>query len=422
MAKYTLIKCGKLFDGLKEELQENKQILIEGNTIKEVGENLAFPEGTEIIDLSHLTVTPGMIDAHVHSDLMTTGAKTGTINNASFESDSYHTLAHLHTAQRELKRGFTSIRCMSLNNHDYGVVDAKKAIEAGYFPGARMVVACHMLGSIGGHADYSTMFGMRGNPALSASYVNPTCVGAGPDFFRAAVQNECKFGSDYIKIMLSGGFFTPNDAPEDQQLNDDELRAIIDTAHGCHRTVTAHVYAPYLLNKLLDFGLDGCEHAALIDEPTARRFEQSSAYVVPTFVPYNEIIWMDEAKLKLKGPAMERKLRQYQKQLTESREIIVNSNMKLGYGTDIVSVYECYDSWVEYESWMKAGMSPFRTLKAATSVNAEILEIDSYTGSIVPGKRADIAAWHRDLLTDPKALKECDFVMKDGIVYQPEYA
>ncbi len=416
MDKSYLIKCGKLFDGIHEELKENMEILVIGDTIREVGQALPMPEGTEIVDLSHLTVTPGMIDAHVHSDIMNTGKM------AAFDSNAYAVFAHLHTAQRCLHRGFTSIRAMSVNCHDYGVVDAKRVINEGYFEGSRMVVACHMLGSIAGHADSSTMFGMRNNPALSEAARKKVSIGVGADFFREAVQNECKFGADYIKIMLSGGFFTPNDGPEDQQLNDEELRAIIDTAHGCHKTVTAHVYAPDLLNKLLDFGLDGAEHAALIDEKTAYRFEQSNAYVVPTFTPYNEIIWLDEKALKMKGEAMERKLRQYQKQLTESRDIIVNSNMRMGYGTDIVAVYQCYDSWVEYASWLKAGMDPFRTLKAATSVNAEILEIDDITGSIVPGKRADIAGWHRDLLTDQLALKECDFVMKDGVIYETEYA
>lgn len=416
MAKATLIRCGRLFDGVREELMENREILILGDTIAEVGRDLTVPEGAEVIDLRHLTVTPGMIDAHVHSDLMVTGT------NANFESDSYHAIAHLHTAQECLKRGFTAIRAMNLNCQDYGVVDAKRAIEKGYFAGARMVVAPHMLGSIGGHADYSTMFGMINNPRLSELYRNRCCIGAGADFFRAAVQNECKFGADVIKIMLSGGFFTPNDGPEDQQLSDEELRAIIETAHGCHRTVTAHVYAPKLLNKLLDFGLDGAEHAALIDEETVRRFEESGAYIVPTFTPYNEIIWMDETGLKAKGPAMERKLRAYAEQLKRSREILVSSHIRLGYGTDIVARYQVYDCWVEFESWRKAGMDPFRTLKAATSVNAEILGIGSYTGSIVPGKRADIAAWHRDLLSDPLALKECDFVMKDGVRYDTVYA
>lgn len=67
-------------------------------------------------------------------------------------------------------------------------------------------------------------------------------------------------------------------------------------------------------------------------------------------------------------------------------------------------------------------MNPYRTLKAATSVNAKIMEIDHITGTIEPGKYADIAGWHRDLLKDPLALKECDFVMKEGTVYETVYA
>lgn len=416
MTDLKLIRCGKLFDGVHEELQEQMEILISGDTIEAVDRHLPVPEGAELIDLGHLTVTPGMIDAHVHSDLM------DTRDNFVMQSDAYHSFAHLHAAQEFLKRGFTAIRAMNVNCQDYGLLDAKRVIEQGYFTGARIVAAPHMLGAIGGHADYSTLSGMINNPRLSELYRNTKCIGTGVDFFRAAVQQECKFGADFIKIMLSGGFYSPNDGPEDQQLSDDELRVIIDTAHDCHRTVTAHVYAPKLLNKLLDFGLDGAEHAALIDEPTARRFEQSSAYIVPTFTPYNEIIWMDEAALRAKTPAMQRKLRQYGEQLKRSREILVGSSIRLGYGTDIVSNYQVYDGWVEFASWMRAGMSPFRALKAATSVNAEILGIDSYTGSLVPGKRADIAAWHRDLLRDPLALKECDFVMKDGVRCDTVYA
>lgn len=423
MPQNYLIRCGKLFDGIHEELLESMEILVSGKIIREVGRNLAYPEGTEIIDLGHLTVTPGMMDAHIHSDLMTTTITDfGNIIGSILGSDAYHTLAHLHTAQESLKRGFTTIRCMNANGQDYGVVDAKRTIEQGYFSGARMVVAAHMLGAIGGHADYSTLFGMYQNPRLSELYRNKASIGAGADFFREAVQNEAKFGSDFIKIMLSGGFFTPNDGPEDQQLSDLELQTIIDTAKDCHKTVTAHVYTPELMKKLIRFGLDGAEHGAMMDEETAQMFEDSNIYLVPTMTPFNEIIWLDEENLAKKPVEMQQKLRTYNEKLKRGRQCIVDSNIRLGYGTDIVSAYDVYDSWIEYASWMKAGMNPFRILKAATSVNAEILQVDHITGSIVPGKCADIAAWHRDLLTDPLALKECDFVMKEGVVYDTVYA
>ena len=87
-----------------------------------------------------------------------------------------------------------------------------------------------------------------------------------------------------------------------------------------------------------------------------------------------------------------------------------------------MAVHQCYESWHEYASWMRSGISPYRALEAATMVNAQILRMDRDIGSIEPGKLADISAWHRDLLTDPEALKECDFVMKGGVVYPNVYS
>ena len=111
------------------------------------------------------------------------------------------------------------------------------------------------------------------------------------------------------------------------------------------------------------------------------------------------------------------KLRKYAPQLRESREIIRGSQIRLGFGSDFCAVHQPYESWYEYRSWMRSGMGAFRTLKAATSVNAGILRMDHLIGTIEPGKLADISGWHRDLMEDCDALSECDFVMKDGNVY-----
>jgi imidazolonepropionase-like amidohydrolase len=217
---------------------------------------------------------------------------------------------------------------------------------------------------------------------------------------------------------MSGGFSTPNDGPEDQQLCDEEVEAIITTAKQLRKSTTAHVYAPPLMQKLIKMGITGMEHGAMMDEETAAMFEETDTYLVPTFCPYNEIIDLDEVNLAKKPPFFQKKLRYYADRLKSGREIIVKSKIRLGYGTDFVAVHECYESWYEYQSWMRAGMDPFRTLKAATSVNAGILEMDDKIGTIEPGKLADIAGWRRDLLSDEDALRECDFVMKNGMVYE----
>ncbi|MDR1621266.1 MAG: amidohydrolase family protein [Synergistaceae bacterium] len=408
-----IIVCGKLFDGKRDELLEGVEIRVEDNIITEVGQNLSRTPETDVIDLSHLTVTPGMIDAHVHSDIF----RWQKIWDIVTRSATWCNLGHLHTAQRSLERGFTTIRCHALGDPGYGVVDVKKAIEAGYFHGSRMVVACHMIGTVGSHADFSQIFSE--NPNLANSAQNPA-IGAGADFFRDVVRKEAKFGGDFIKLFMSGGFSTPNDGPEDQQLSDDEAEAIISTARQLRKPTTAHVYAPPLMQKLIKLGITGMEHGAMMDAETAAMFEETDTYLVPTFCPYEEIIDLDEANLAKKPEFFQKKLRHYAEILKKGREIIVKSNIRLGYGTDFVAVHECYESWYEYRSWMRSGMDPFRILKAATSVNAGILEIDDKIGSIEPGKLADIAGWPRDLLHDEDALSECGFVMKNGVVY-PTY-
>ena len=130
--------------------------------------------------------------------------------------------------------------------------------------------------------------------------------------------------------------------------------------------------------------------------------------------PYDEIVLLDEEKLAQKPVEFQRKLHRYRDQLVESRQILKDSSIRLGYGTDLVTGYQNYECGREYSAWLRNGMDPYRTLRAATSVNAKILGVDHFTGTLEPGKQADISGWSRDLLTDDKALLDCAFVMKAG--------
>ncbi|SCJ29342.1 dihydroorotase [uncultured Flavonifractor sp.] len=412
----TLIRCGKLFDGIREELQPGMEILVKDNRIEMVGKKLPVGEECRVVDLSDKTVTPGMIDAHVHADAFDNDKM---FMETIFASSTYRALGTLHTLQHALRRGFTSIRVPgTIEPFDYGIADVARSIERGYFDGARLVYSFGALGTPGGHTDLSQR--LYQNPLLAELYTSKVQgLGNGADFFRGAVRQQVKYGAQFIKIMASGGFASPNDSPEDKQLTDEEFAAIIDTAHALGKPCTAHVYAPYVMQCLLDLGIDGMEHGSLMDEETAERFEKSGTYLVPTFLPYDEIVHPDEEKLAKKEPGFQQKLRIYQKRLQDSREIIRKSNIRLGYGTDLVAVYQPYENGREYACWLRSGMDPFRALKAATSVNAQILGLDQ-VGTIEPGKLADIAAWSRDLLTDENALLDCAFVMKDGVEYETE--
>lgn len=406
---YTKIICGKLYDGIHDELIPNQEILIGDKTILEVGAKVSEPEGCINIDLSELTVTPGMIDAHVHASFFDWRELD---KDTVYYSDGMRALAVAECARRALSGGFTTIRHVGWFREDYSL-DVKRAIDQGFIEGSRMIVAPHFLCAPGSHGDSSQKIAT--NPVLSRFMENcyPT-MGSGAEFFRDAVRHEVKIGADFIKIMATGGFFTPNDSPEDKQLSDDEIKSIIETAHALNKTVTAHVYTSELIKTLAECGIDGVEHASLIDEDTIKILEDKDIYVVPTFCPYDEIVLLDEEKLAQKSPEFQRKLRYYRERLISSRKLIMDSKLRLGYGTDLVTNYQNYECGREYSAWLRNGMSPFRALKAATSVNAKILGLENSIGSIEPGKLADIAAWGRDLLTDDKALLDCVFVMKEG--------
>ena len=415
-AKSILIRCGKLYDGIKDVLQKDMEILIRGNKIEDVGKNVAFPQGTEEIDLSDSTVTPGLIDAHVHLQHFDWRKRQ---EETIFGSPSWKAMAFLFNARKALYRGFTSLRHTGSSTFDdYGGLSAKKLIDLGYFEGSRLVVLPYYHAAVGSHGDDSQL--LASNPPLSrAFYEMFPCQGSGVDFFRDSVREQIKYGADFIKIMATGGFSTPNDSPDDQQLSDEEMQAIIDTAHQLNKPVTAHVYGAHLMKKLIEMGIDGIEHGALINEEVAELMEKKDVYLVPTFCPYDEIIRLDEEKLAQKPKEFQEKLKQYADRLKAGREVIVKSNIKLGYGSDFVAVHNPYDGGYEYSFWILSGMDPFRALKAATSTNAEILGRDDI-GKIEAGKLADIAAWKRDLLNDHRALLDCAFVMKDGVVYPTE--
>ena len=415
--KYKLIKCGKLYDGVTEEWKVNWQILVEGDKIALVGKEIFCPEEAEVIDLSDAYVTPGMIDAHMHMDFWDWHTVREEVYTTSEEAK---TLAIARTAKKSLQRGFTSVHHTGgITSKGYGVLDVKRAIDAGLMEGSRIIAAPLFLCSPGSHGDLSQ--GFFRNPELSAmTQQQRTTLGNGKDFFVGAVREQVKYGSDFLKIMATGGFFTPNDTPMQQQLNDEELEAIMRTAHELGKTVTAHVYTNELMQKLICFGIDGMEHGSLMNEETAAMFEEKNLYLVPTFCPYEEAVHYDPEAIKLKQPEFRRKLEMYKDMLAAGREVICKSKIRLGYGTDFVANHQNYESGYEYEAWMNSGMEAFRILKAATAVNAGILGIADVTGTIEAGKYADISAWKRDLMTDPKALLDCAFVMKEGICYPTE--
>ena len=177
--------------------------------------------------------------------------------------------------------------------------------------------------------------------------------------------------------------------------------------------------------KLVNFGIDGMEHGSMMDKETAAMIEAAGTYLVPTFCPYQDCIENDEETMLKKAKPFHDKLHFYQDRMIEGRRIILESKIKLGYGTDFVTIHNNYENGWEYGAWIRSmkmyfnDVDPFRVLKAATKTNAEICGVDKITGTLEVGKMADISGWKKDIY-DENFLRSCGFVMKEGKTYEPE--
>ena len=416
--KYII--CGLFFDGVNQELKENVQILVEGNVIQAVDHNLPCPEKAEVIDLSELTVTPGIIDSHVHYDFV------GPENFNTYvvtDSDERKALNVVHNCMTALQNGYTTVRTTGTAFRGFGMIDAKRAIDAGMFPAARLLAAPHAMGCSGGHWDFSSYFPCS-NPYVSEFLEQPFAITAGATEFRKLVQKQVKYGADFIKIMAAGGFASPNDDPGDPQLDRDEMESIIKTAHQLGKYTAAHAYTSNVMDVLIELGVDEIEHGTLMQAHTAEAMVKKNIHYVPTLFSLMTPDDVDLSKVPPKNPSMQKKEKKYAAQLQESRKIVVDlikdGSLTMGLGSDMVSIVPATDGWREFTAWRDLGISALRVLKAATSDNAIICGLHD-VGILAPGMKADIAAWNADILNDRKALCHCAFVMKEGIVYKTAF-
>lgn len=405
---YTLIECGRLFDGESSEMPFNMRILVSDGRIAEVGRKVNIPEKAEVIDLRDSFVTPGLIDAHVHPEFFDWHH---VYENYAELSDETITLATLHTAQEALRRGFTSLRVLGSLSRGYGLIDVKRAIDAGYFDAARLIVSAHGITVTGGHGDLSNQLHMH--PMVSRVLQIPSA-GTGVDFFVEQVRREIKYGADFIKLLVSGGFSTELDSPDVQEFTDAELAAIFETAKSRGIPVTAHAYSPPIIQKLIRLGVSGIEHGSMMDEETAQMMEDNNVYLIGTFSSFDKLLFPGEVGVEERPVRIREKLRVYAEKLHDGREVILKSNIRLGYGSDHVSVHQNYESAYEYAALLRSGVTPLRALRAATSVNATILGKGDELGRLQPGRVADIAAWPLNLLENKDALFDCRFSMKAG--------
>jgi tryptophan 2-monooxygenase len=301
-----------------------------------------------------------------------------------------------------LMAGFTSVRVPGDQDLEWGAADLKRAVESGVVEGPRMFVAAHPLSATGGHGDlahFAPEFDIHGG-----------AIADGPEEIRKAVRREIRNGSDWIKIMATGGFLSAGDDPGTATYSEAELRAAAEEAESLGHHVCAHAHGAEGIKRAVRAGIRSIEHGTFVDDEGLRLMEQKGTWLVPT---WSTVDWLLEHGKEAGLPpyAME-KLDRYRPRLMERRAAVVKSRVRIAYGTD-VGVYPQNEAWREFVSLVSSGIAPLRALKAATSEAADLLDRPDL-GSLAPEKTADIVALPGDPFLDIHRVSQVDFVMKAG--------
>jgi imidazolonepropionase-like amidohydrolase len=415
----VIIHAGMLLDVPGKPAREQQTIVIRDGKIDVIQpgylgkDDVVGANGNaKIIDLSDRFVMPGFIDLHVHiSREYGPESKLDTVTMG----DAANALTGQMYAYRTLLTGFTTLR--DLGSPGDAVFALRDAIKAGKVPGPRILVAGDAIAATGGHGD---VHGFR-REVLDA--IPSTAICDGPDSCRAAVRRQVKRGADVIKITATGGVLSETAAGTGQQLTDAELEAIVETAHSLGRKVTAHAHAKEGIEAALRAGVDSVEHSMWADRDTMMLFIKTGAWLIPTIYPITAVgdtpEKMKQGPFANAPPAVMAKLLELGRQPKEMGALAYKMGVKIALGTD-AGVYTHGENANEFVEYVNIGMSPMEALMAGTVHAAEAGGIQDKTGSLEPGKAADIVAMPGNPLQDIQAVLHVGFVMRDGVVFKHE--
>ncbi|MBI1723931.1 MAG: amidohydrolase family protein [Gemmatimonadetes bacterium] len=407
-AEVVAIRAGTLIDGRGGGPVRNAVIVIRGQRIEAVGPGVAVPQGARVVDLSRATVLPGFIDAHVHLAGRTIG-DGDWVHSAVTESAADLAIYGVANARRTLEAGFTTVRNVGAGG--FADIALRNGINAGRVPGPRMLAAGNSLGITGGHCDDNGyvpgIFGHEPGPLEG--------IADGPEQIRQAVRMQVKYGADVIKICATGGVLSQGDAVGVQQFDDEELRAVVQTARLLERRVAAHAHGTEGIIAAARAGVNSIEHGSFLTDEAVRVLVEQRTWLVPTLMA-GWSVGSEEGSRRL-PPWAAAKGRAAWAAMQRSIRLAVQGGVRIALGTD-AGVFPHGQNAREFELLVTlGGMTPMQAIQAGTMNAATLLGLEHEVGSIEAGKLADIVAVPGDPLQDITVLQRPVFVMKGGEVF-----
>jgi imidazolonepropionase-like amidohydrolase len=396
-ARTTVIYAGTLIAEPGKPAKRNQTVVVEANRITAIVDG--FIPGDTVIDLSNSYVLPGLIDMHTHVTGMVAGDETALVGWATeraLERPSISVLNAIPIVRQILRRGFTTIR--NLGDPASVTYDLRDAIASGKVEGPRMLVSEPQFTTPGSAFNRHAL---RLKPETAPLTANRgECSGVGE--CRRAVREEVERGADVIKVRLSD--LAAIDPSIRAVAFQDEIDAIIDTAHRLGRTVAVHTAGIDAESMMaIAAGADTIEHGPQSDSVLAAMKKKGISFT-PTLYAYGYFAPV----LKKFGVT-----RDYYGEARASVGRAKRLGVPIVFGTDLMPLYVDKES-AEFGELVDAGLTPTEALMAATVNAATALHMEKEIGSIAAGKAADIIAVDKDPLVDIRAMEHVSFVMKAG--------
>ena len=395
-SQVTAIRAGGLVDPATGTIAANQIILIEGGTFTAIGANVAVPSGAEVIDLSDLTVLPGLVDAHNHLALTYKEDPESNIYYLSYvmESTALRAIQAASNGMQMLSSGFTIVRDMG-NNGNYADTALRLAIEQGWIPGPMIVNSGIIIGGMGGQ------FSPTPEMAMDKNIVYPEYLDADTrDEIVKAVRQNALFGATVIKICVDckpWGYSV------------DDIRLFIEEAAQIGLKVEGHVQTERGADRAIEAGIWSIAHDSGLTDEMHKRMAEKGIFRAGTETP-----------ITLVGHTSERR---YQRTLAGLKNAYEN-DVLLTYSTDAdyyVPGMNRGEVAIEFiRTWQDAEIPDVDILRAMTVNGYRVSESEDERGPIEAGLAADLIAVSGNPLDDIDALRDVVFVMKDGMVFKQD--
>ena len=398
----TVLSNARVFDGKSEDIRGNQSVVIEGDRIREIVDGDTSFDDADHIDCGGRFLMPGLIDAHFH-------AYSPTFDIYSLDRMPMSLLANHASVLLEgaLGRGFTTVG-------DAGGADIGLALatEAGLIKGPRLFFCGKALSQTGGHGDMRP--GDKVEPCFCSYQGALTTVVDGEVEVRKTVRDELRKGATQIKLFLSGGVLVADRPAVDAPIYEEEILAAVEEAATRRTYVMAHCHTDDSVRRAAELGIRSVEHGSQIFDDTAQLLAEKGTYVVPTLSVVNVLRkFGEELGAPRKGldavPAL-------YTQMLEAIESCRKHGVSIGFGTDLMG--HDYHPLQSHEFTLRAEVDqPIDVLRSATSVNAEILNMEGELGCVAPGAYADIILLETNPLDDFSVFEshsQMPLIMKGG--------